>query len=99
MLRRDVVVEMTAELQHTLVRATEEDLIVFLLPRFTEQHTQALDDFMDEISERTGATIAMLPHDVVAECQNFTIHDLLKLRESVDALILQKVETLPLVEA
>ena len=94
------MVELTDDLQHTLVRATEDDLIVLLLKRsFTDSRTDDLDDFMEALAERTGATLAILPHDLVADVANYTISDLLKLREAVDSLIAQRIESFPAAEA
>lgn len=91
---------MTAELKHTLVRATEDDLIVFLVPfPMSDLQTDAIDSFMDNLSERTGATLAVIPRDVVSDCQNYTTHDLLRLRNGIDTLIQQRLERVVPAEA
>ena len=89
-----------SDLQHTLVRAREHDLIVlFVSPEITNHHMNSLEHFADAISDETEATLAILPANVVTDCRNYTLHELLDLRSMVDDLITARVGSLPDIDA
>jgi hypothetical protein len=99
MPRKDAV-ELTVELKHTLIQAKDHDLIMmFVDPDATEDQIAALEDFMDALSERTGAVLAAFPNNVLTDCQNYTLHDLLGVRESLDNLIAERAAQYPTVDS
>ena len=88
-----------SDLRHTLVKARDHDLIVlFVDPEITSKHMNSLEHFADAISEETEATLAILPSNVVNDCRNYTLQELLDLRGMVDDLIANRVESFPMVE-
>ena len=99
MPRKDAV-EITAEFKHTLIQAKDHDLIImFVNPNTTQDQITALGDFMDALSERTGAILAAFPDDVLTDCRNYTLHDLLGMRRVIDNLIADRAAQYPTVEA
>ena len=88
-----------SDLRHTLVKARNHDLIVlFVDPEITNHHMNSLEHFADAISDETEATLAILPSNVVNDCRNYTLQELLDLRSMVDDLIASRVESFPVVE-
>lgn len=84
---------------HTLVRAKEDDLIVLLVSSdISDSQMDSLEQFAEAIAEETAAVLAILPANVVKDCVNYTIQDLLDLRGMVDDLIANRVEQIPAVE-
>jgi|APSaa5957512493_1039668.scaffolds.fasta_scaffold11388_2 hypothetical protein len=100
MPRRDEGEVKMDDLRHTLVRATDHDLIVlFVDPDLTTNQMDSLEQFADAISDETEATLAILPQNVVSDCRNYSLQDLLSLRAMVDDLITNRVVHLPNIEA
>ena len=90
----------TDDFHYTLVRAKDHDLIVLFIDRHIDsEQAAALDNFVESLAENTDATIVAFPDDVVTGCQNYTLKDLLGLRELIDNLIVGQVETYPAAEA
>lgn len=88
-----------SDLRHTLVKARDHDLIVlFVDPEITNNHMNSLEHFADSISNETEATLAILPSNVVNDCRNYTLQELLELRNMVDDLIASRVNSFPMVE-
>lgn len=85
-------------MRHTLVSARDRDLIVLFVPEITDDQMSTVEHFMDAVSDTTEATLAVLPANVVTDCRNYTLKDLLDLREVIDDLISDRIGKFPVIE-
>jgi len=85
-------------MRHTLVSARDRDLIILFVPEITDDEMETVEHFMEAVSDTTKATLAVLPANVVADCRNYTLKDLLDLREVIDDLIADRIGKFPVIE-
>ncbi len=88
-----------SEMRHTLVSARDRDLIVLLVPEITDDQMESIEHFMEAISETTEATLAILPSNVVTDCRNYTMVELIELRDTLDELLADRINGFPVIEA
>ena len=85
-------------MRHTLVSARDRDLIVLFVPEITDDQMSTVEHFMDAVSDTTEATLAVLPANVVTDCRNYTLKDLLDLREVIYDLIADRIGNFSAIE-
>ena len=88
-----------SEMRHTLVSARGNDLIVLFVPEITDEQMDTVEHFMDAISETTDATLAILPTEVITDCRNYTLKELIGLRDLIDELLDDRIKEFPVIEA
>tara|TARA_B100001094_G_scaffold324797_1_gene377970 strand:- start:2197 stop:2499 length:303 start_codon:yes stop_codon:yes gene_type:complete len=85
-------------MRHALVSARDRDLIVLFVPEITDDEMSTVEHFMEAVSDTTEATLAVLPANVVTDCRNYTLKDLLDLRDVIDDLIADRIGKFPVIE-
>tara|TARA_Y100000389_G_scaffold203078_1_gene250357 strand:+ start:2687 stop:2983 length:297 start_codon:yes stop_codon:yes gene_type:complete len=88
-----------SEMRHTLVSARDRDLIVLFVPEITDDEMSTVEHFMEAVSDTTEATLAVLPASVVTDCRNYTMKELIDLREVIDELLSDRIGKFPVIEA
>lgn len=75
-------------LSQIMVRAGPNDLIALVVrDDMSEAHTEELMEMADGISDSTGASLAIFPEGVVSDVRNYSLLDLVELRDQLDEAI------------
>ena len=69
-------------------RAQPDDLLVFVMSEeISSDQAETLRELVDHISGHTETTIMVVPEGVLTNISNYTLSDLLQLREDIDDII------------
>ena len=71
-----------------ILKARPHDVIVFHVPLDASPRTvEHLHDMVDELTDMIDVTAAVLPSDFKVQVRNYTLTDLLQLRDELDQII------------
>jgi len=75
-------------LSQIMVRAGRHDLIALVVrDDMSEGHMEELLEMADGISDSTGASLAIFPEGVLSDVKNYSLLDLIELRDQIDNTI------------
>ncbi len=91
--RDRVTLQARGEVDATTIRATPYDLVVlWSQDGLTEHDMDALQDMAEGIADSTGAIMAVIPTNIIADATSHDLLDLIQLRDELDAAI-QRLST------
>ena len=71
-----------------LLRATRYDLLALIVrDDLSDDEMEELIEMADGISDTTGASIAIFPEGVLKDARNYSLRELIELRDQIDETI------------